>query len=275
MFSCEPLVAPGSRYYNYAAGALARSSLLCLQCIGLFTYLPGYQLTRRSYDSFLLEVILDGELEGESDGRPFRAVRGNAVLLDCYHPHHYASATGWQALWLHFDGPGARGYYDWITRSGGPVLAPENFEELHRSLAGLFQQFDNGSIPGEGQMAREIAGALGLLLDPPETPPGSGGLDRVLRTINENLHRELSVQQLAEQAHFSEYHFIRLFRSQVGTTPRQYIITARMERARHLLKTTDLPLETISEQVGYTSDSVFCTQFKRSYRVTPTAYRRT
>ena len=33
MFSCEPLVAPGSRYYNYAAGALARSSLLCLQCI--------------------------------------------------------------------------------------------------------------------------------------------------------------------------------------------------------------------------------------------------
>lgn len=124
MFSCEPLVAPGSRYYNYAAGALARSSLLCLQCIGLFTYLPGYQLTRRSYDSFLLEVILDGELEGESDGRPFRAVRGNAVLLDCYRPHHYASATGWQALWLHFDGPGARGYYDWITRSGGPVLAP-------------------------------------------------------------------------------------------------------------------------------------------------------
>ena len=97
----------------------------------------------------------------------------------------------------------------------------------------------------------------------------------MLRTINENLHWELSVRQLAEQAHFSEYHFIRLFRSQVGMTPRQYIITARMERARHLLKTTDLPLETISEQVGYTSDSVFCTQFKRRYGVTPTEYRQT
>ena len=275
MFSCEPLVAPGSRYYNYAAGAPARASLLCLQCIGFFTYLPGYQLARRSYDSFLLEVILDGELEGESDGKPFRAVQGNAVLLDCYCPHRYTSATGWQALWVHFDGPGARGYYDWITRAGGPVLTPGNFEELHSRLAGLFRQFDTGSIPGEGRMAREIAGALGLLLEPPEAPPGSSVLDGVLRTINENLHRELSVRQLAEQAHFSEYHFIRLFRSQVGMTPRQYIITARMERARHLLKTTDLPLETISEQVGYTSDSVFCTQFKRRYGVTPTEYRQT
>ena len=78
MFSCEPLVAPGSRYYNYAAGALARSSLLCLQCIGLFTYLPGYQLTRRSYDSFLLEVILDGELE---TALKFAAERGVDVHL--------------------------------------------------------------------------------------------------------------------------------------------------------------------------------------------------
>ena len=273
MYSCEPLVAPGSCYYNYAAGAMARASLLCLQCIGLFTYLPGYRLARRSYDSFLLEVILGGELEGESDGKPFRAVRGNAVLLDCYRPHCYTSATGWQALWLHFDGPGARGYYDWITRSGGPVLSSGNFEELHSRLAGLFREFDTGCIPSEGQITREITEALGLLLAPSETSPGRGALDGVLYTINENLHRELSVRQLAEQAHFSEYHFIRLFRSQVGMTPRQYIITARMERARHLLKTTDLPLETISEQVGYASDNVFCTQFKHRYGVTPTEYR--
>ena len=46
-----------------------------------------------------------------------------------------------------------------------------------------------------------------------------------------------------------------------------------MELPLHQLKTTDLPLETISEQVGYTSDSVFCTQITRRYGVTPTDYR--
>ena len=51
MFSCEPLVAPGSRYYNYAAGALARSSLLCLQCIGLFTYLPVSYTHLRAHET--------------------------------------------------------------------------------------------------------------------------------------------------------------------------------------------------------------------------------
>lgn len=113
-------------------------------------------------------------------------------------------------------------------------------------------------------MAREIAGALGLLLTCRKRPRAAAGWTGCCAPSTKTCIGN-SVQQLAEQAHFSEYHFIRLFRSQVGTTPRQYIITARMERARHLLKTTDLPLETISEQVGYTSDSVFCTQFKRRY----------
>lgn len=275
MLSCESLVAPGSRYYNYIASTLAQASLLCLKCIGLFTYLPGYCLERQSFDSFLLEVILDGELEVESDGLTQQAKKGSAILLDCHRPHRYASATGWQALWMHFDGPGARGYYDWITRGGGPVLLPGDFKALHSRIAELFRQFDACHIPGEGQMAREIAGALGLLLEPPgEAAEESGPLAEILHTINENLHRELSVRSLAEQAHFSEYHFIRIFRRAVGMSPRQYIITARMERACYLLKATNLPLERISEQVGYASDSVFCTQFKHRYGVTPTEYRR-
>ena len=56
-------------------------------------------------------------------------------------------------------------------------------------------------------------------------------------------------------------------------TPRQYLIAARMERARYLLKATNLPLQAISEQVGYASDNVFCTQFKRRYGLTPTEFR--
>lgn len=273
MESREERVAPGSRYYDYAASPAARQCLLTMRCVGRFTYRPGYALERRRFDSYLLEVILDGELTLETGGRTYAARQGDAVLLDCHAPHAYRSATGWQALWLHFDGPGARGCYDWITRGESPVLRPADFGGLCAALQRIFQRFETGATPGEGTLARDIAAALGVLLDTGAPAAGPDPLDQVLSVIHANLDRALPVPELARLAHFSEYHFIRVFRARTGLTPRQYLIAARIERACYLLKTTDLPLQAISEQVGYTSDNVFCTQFKRRTGVTPTAYR--
>ena len=197
---------------------------------------------------------------------------GDAVLLDCHTPHAYRSRQGWQALWLHFDGPGAAGYYRWITRGGSPVLHPADFAGLCGALGRIYRLFEAGLVPGEGLLAREVTAALGCLLDPgPGAAPDP--LDQVLYAITANLDKEMTVRELADLAHFSEYHFIRLFRARVGMTPRQYLIAARMERARYLLKATNLPLQAISEQVGYASDNVFCTQFKRRYGLTPTEFR--
>ena len=272
MESREALVAPGSRYYNYTAGPAARDCLLTVKCVGRFTYLPGYALTRRSFDSYLLEVILDGSLTLQTGGQDYPANRGDAVLLDCHSPHAYRSRQGWQALWLHFDGPGAAGYYRWITRGGSPVLHPADFAGLCGALGRIYRLFEAGLVPGEGLLAREVTAALGCLLDPgPGAAPDP--LDQVLYAITTNLDKEMTVRELADLAHFSEYHFIRLFRARVGMTPRQYLIAARMERARYLLKATNLPLQAISEQVGYASDNVFCTQFKRRYGLTPTEFR--
>ena len=57
MKSCEDLVAPASDYFIYSPSRMAQEMLLYpLQC-GLFSYLPGYSLTRESFDSFLLMYI--------------------------------------------------------------------------------------------------------------------------------------------------------------------------------------------------------------------------
>lgn len=218
MESREALVAPGSRYYNYTAGPAARDCLLTVKCVGRFTYLPGYALTRRSFDSYLLEVILDGALTLQTGGQDYPANRGDAVLLDCHTPHAYRSRQGWQALWLHFDGPGAAGYYRWITRGGSPVLHPADFAGLCGALGRIYRLFEAGLAPGEGLLAREVTAALGCLLDPgPGAAPDP--LDQVLYAITANLDKEMTVRELADLAHFSEYHFIRLFRARVGMTP--------------------------------------------------------
>ena len=84
----------------------------------------------------------------------------------------------------------------------------------------------------------------------------------------------LDLEALARTAHVSPRHFSRSFRSTFGETPHQYLLTRRLERARHLLRTTDLSVAGICLEVGFTSVGSFTTTFRRRVGVSPTEYRR-
>jgi AraC-like DNA-binding protein len=85
----------------------------------------------------------------------------------------------------------------------------------------------------------------------------------------------LDLAALAGAAHVSPRHFSRSFRRTFGETPHQYLLTRRLERARHLLRTTDLRVAEICLAVGFTSVGSFTTTFRRHTGVSPTTYRRT
>lgn len=84
----------------------------------------------------------------------------------------------------------------------------------------------------------------------------------------------LDLEALARAAHVSPRHFSRSFRRTFGETPHQYLLSRRIERARHLLRTTDLPVAEICLEVGFASVGSFTTTFRRRVGVSPTAYRR-
>jgi len=84
----------------------------------------------------------------------------------------------------------------------------------------------------------------------------------------------LDLEALARAAHVSPRHFSRSFRRTFGETPYQYLLTRRLERARHLLRTTDLRVVEVCFAVGFTSVGSFTTTFRRHVGISPTAYRR-
>jgi AraC-like DNA-binding protein len=83
----------------------------------------------------------------------------------------------------------------------------------------------------------------------------------------------LSVEQLADAAGLSRAHFSREFRAAFGESPHTYLLTRRMERAAALLRNTDRSVADVCFSVGLQSVGSFTTSFKRTYGVTPTAYR--
>src|SRR3954462_10754143 len=83
----------------------------------------------------------------------------------------------------------------------------------------------------------------------------------------------LDLRALARAAHVSPRHFSRSFRRTFGETPYQYLLTRRIERARHLLRTTNLQVAEVCLAVGFSSVGSFTTTFRRHAGVSPTAYR--
>jgi AraC family transcriptional regulator len=75
--------------------------------------------------------------------------------------------------------------------------------------------------------------------------------------IHSNLHRDISLEDVARAAHLSQYHFLRVFRSLHGMTPMTYLRTQRTQRALALLKSTDADISEIASQVGLSRISLW------------------
>jgi AraC-like DNA-binding protein len=83
----------------------------------------------------------------------------------------------------------------------------------------------------------------------------------------------LAVDDLARAAGLSRAHFSREFRAAFGESPHSYLLTRRMERAAALLRMTDRSVVDVCFSVGLRSVGSFTSSFKRTYGMSPTAYR--
>ncbi len=95
----------------------------------------------------------------------------------------------------------------------------------------------------------------------------------ILLFIQNNLRKDIKVEELAKIACFSKDHFSRVFKSITSMAPCDYIIRKRVERAQFLLLTTDLELNEIMEQTGFRSVSYFSRILKKQTAYSPARYR--
>ncbi len=83
----------------------------------------------------------------------------------------------------------------------------------------------------------------------------------------------LNLDRVARQAHFSRFHFIRLFRQAYGQTPHQYLIRRRIAKAKELLAAGRLTVTEVCLAVGFQSLGSFSSLFTRAVGQPPQRYR--
>jgi AraC-like DNA-binding protein len=106
------------------------------------------------------------------------------------------------------------------------------------------------------------------------TSSGFVHLCRARDMLREVHDRPLSIAEVAREAAMSPFHFIRRFESVFGTTPHQFRIQSRLERAKHLLALSDYSVTDVCMEVGFSSLGSFSALFARRFGTPPSAYRR-
>ncbi|MEU3902707.1 helix-turn-helix domain-containing protein [Streptomyces goshikiensis] len=122
-------------------------------------------------------------------------------------------------------------------------------------------------------LEREGGQAQFIVHEQPPTPHGSE-LEPLLSWMEENVHHELTLDEIAGRAGMSTRTLNRRFREQTGTSPLQWLHRARIRQAQYLLENTGHPVERIASQVGFGSPTAFRDRFRRVAGTSPNAYRR-
>ena len=134
------------------------------------------------------------------------------------------------------------------------ILKPVNYEEFGSCIDRLkITLYENSRVDEEKTKEWVITG--------------------LTRYLQEHLADEISLNILADEFHLSAQYISQLFKNEIGVNFLAYLTSIRMEKAKQLLISTDLPISEISARSGYGDYRVFTKTFKKTEGCTPSQYR--
>jgi len=98
-------------------------------------------------------------------------------------------------------------------------------------------------------------------------------VSKVVDTINNSFHKELRIKDLAYSVNLSRTQLFKLFKEELGISPKQYLRILRIKKGKELLEKSRKSIKEIAHQVGYNDDTHFMRDFKRIYHLSPSQYR--
>ena len=200
------------------------------------------------------------------------------MLFDCRHPYQYQASDGFEFIWLLFNGLNSSSFYQRIIRSHGGhhVFSTASLPEILQLLDSLLSSCASGERMSEAAYSQLLHRMLCLLLLT-ENPPEKAETDRIalaIRYMNTHLFEPINVAAVAESVNWSQSHFSREFKAHTGYSPYEYIILRRIDKAKHMLTSTQMTVKQIAYHTGYNSEENFIHSFQKNVGLSPSLFRK-
>lgn len=243
-----------------------------------------YRERKNGAKEYILIYCLEGSGLIEIYGQKLELVSNSYYIIPPGTPHQYSAVKNnpWTIYWLHFTGHQSAQIYQKFCDDKPPKIEKIPFSEKRRVV------FDNlMDILEEGYSADNIEYVnLSLwelfssfiyphyFVDKGKGKSGNDLIDASIAFMRENLDKVISVNELAEQFHYSSSHFLRLFKNKTGFSPIHYFNYLKIQKACQLLSFTDLSVKEISFELGFEDPLYFSRLFKKSMNMSPLKYKK-
>ena len=98
-------------------------------------------------------------------------------------------------------------------------------------------------------------------------------IKRTITYINDNYASKIKINELADHVGVNRSYLASSFKKATGYSPKEYLLTLRMEKAKSLLEKTDMLVNAVANSVGYTDQLAFSRMFKEYTGISPKAFR--
>jgi AraC-like DNA-binding protein len=231
----------------------------------------------RSFHEFAIVYIFRGrgEFESQATGRT-TLEEGTAIFLfpEVWHRYRPCKETGWSEYWATFQGESAKR----LQENG--FLAPDR--PLHRigpnekvvaHFHAILDHLRYETIGFQQEIAADVLSIIAAVLAADQFRGQNNGNYELVRraksVIDEQTEGALVIESLAAGFGLSAGHFRQVFKQQTGLSPYQYHQQQKINRAKSLLRSSDLTIKQIAKVLGFESVYSFSKLFKKKTAVSP------
>ncbi len=257
----------------------AKKNLFYVQDFNIFHYEKNSFTKRQNFRSFLILYTYSGNGSLEYNGKTYHLSKEDGFFINCMEPHLYkVEGDSWVTGILHMDGPLLEAFCHQYSMHDNPVFHEPVTGKFQIYLEQLLEIYSSSSLYRDWQTSNHIDNILThlLLLSSEEASKKNDipqDIRYLMRYMENNYVSPLTLESLADFASISKFHLSKEFKKYTGFSPNDYLISLRINQAKVLLKTTDLPAAKIAHEVGIHDINNFTNLFKKKVGMTPIKYR--
>ncbi len=249
---------------------------------GHFIAQKEYYTIRENSSRFLLFHTLSGKGRLTYSGKVYVLNANSVATIWCDKPHRYEtlSKEPWDFQWFHYNGSAAHEYYNLLNTQDIAILHIEPDGIKAKQINDIVSIENPHTITENLRVTESIVQLMTSLIslrskiEQYHNPKIENQLRTALDFMLENIDKKISVDDISRSVYMSYFHFSHIFKKQTGTSPYEFLIYLRLNRAKELLITTNDSLETISDKCGFSNSKSLIYHFNRTLHITPIQYKK-
>lgn len=250
-----------------------------------------FEMKFHSHEAAECMHVLSGSCKVETDEGSYQLKKGQIIFLDAGTRHRLIVSERCRMFNVEFSFEQGRTAFppfyklckenqalrNMVNMQASQLLLHDT-DDTYQCLRRLILEVDKKSIQTDFMVQLLLSEYLIRIAELAEAkvaePDQQAYVKRALAYIHQNYDREVSVADIASSVHLHPGYLQRVFKAFTGKSIHEFLISYRINKAKAMLKQTDISITDIPHYIGMNSQQYFSTTFKKHVKCTPSEYRK-